>query len=71
MDRLRKLLTPRESYQPISGIESDAVEGQSQLHENRPVSRFSRVEYGIFFLLGVSMLWAWYVTLCFANDSTF
>jgi equilibrative nucleoside transporter 1/2/3 len=60
MDRARRLFEPRGVYQPIDSSETDAVESQTRRSQPPSASHFSRVEYGVFFLLGVSMLWAWY-----------
>lgn len=38
------------------------AEDQSLLSRSSRVPPFSKVEYGISFVLGVSMLWAWYVS---------
>ena len=55
MDRLRKLWNGEQPYEPI---EDRSTEGDGQgLANNTPT--FSYVDYSIFLLLGVSMLWAW------------
>jgi len=63
MDRIRNLLKVQQSYEPIheyhdnpdisteDGIE-DAFES-----EEKP---FSQLDYWIFLLMGIAMLWSWY-----------
>ncbi|KAJ5168968.1 uncharacterized protein N7482_004562 [Penicillium canariense] len=65
MDRVRRLLADPVAYEPLEdSAEDDAGEhGQGQ---QRPLSRFSRLEYSVFFLLGVAMLWAWNMFLAAA-----
>jgi solute carrier family 29 (equilibrative nucleoside transporter), member 1/2/3 len=63
MDRIKRVLRqePSEDYEPIR---SDAIDDMgTSFHEDAPKAEFSWVEYIIFLLLGVSMLWAWYVDL--------
>lgn len=52
MDRLRKFLRGEQPYEPIR---EDGTDEPARPHT--PV--FSYVDYSIFLLLGVSMLWAW------------
>ena len=56
MERLRNILKKRRSsaiYEPLNN-------GSGSLPSRAPVKeRFSWPEYGIFLLLGISMLWAW------------
>lgn len=54
MERVRRLITDPPAYEPLEDSAEDGDHDDSQ----RP-SRFSRLEYGIFFLLGMAMLWAW------------
>ena len=58
MDRIRRLLKPRPIYEPLDDG-SGAVQGQDTIRKQY----FSWLEYGIFLLLGVSMLWAWYAAI--------
>lgn len=56
MDRIRRTLKRRDSasYEPLH----DEVEDD---HERASSKRpFSRLEYSIFLVMGISMLWAWY-----------
>lgn len=65
MDHIRRWFQPDPpaSYQPVEDAgEADDFENRSLLSQSSHVPPLSRVEYGIFFLLGVSMLWAWYVS---------
>lgn len=58
MDRVRRLFTDRGAYEPLDdSAEVDA--GEHGHDQERALPRFSRLEYSVFFLLGVSMLWAW------------
>ncbi len=62
MDRVRRFLTAdRVAYEPLDdAAEADAGEHVHDVHGlERHLPRFSRLEYSVFFLLGVSMLWAW------------
>lgn len=55
MDRVRKLFTSEEQqYEPL---DSSETEGDGQPTQKEPRIRY--VEYSIFLLLGISMLWAW------------
>ncbi|KAL2047369.1 hypothetical protein N7G274_001390 [Stereocaulon virgatum] len=56
MDRLRKALNqqPSPAYEPLD----DDPDGDST-HRKAPRHHFSWLEYSIFLLLGISMLWAW------------
>ncbi|KAF9890902.1 hypothetical protein FE257_005478 [Aspergillus nanangensis] len=67
MDRLRRWIAPSPAYEPIDHpSDSDDEDIQPSLIRNRPISRFSRYEYAVFFLLGISMLWAWNMFLAAA-----
>lgn len=70
MERIRRTLRPARGYQPI---DQGLVTGQSPQHgltddEHREEKPFLWIEYWIFMLLGLAMLWAWYVSLPFRND---
>lgn len=79
MERLRRLLgVPpgrEQEYErvaegePLASEDSDlgARRDSYDQHEEVP---FSWLEYGIFALLGVAMLWAWYVVLQDTHLST-
>lgn len=55
MDRLKKLFKGEEQqYEPL---ENSEIEGDGQPVRKQPDFRY--VEYSIFLLLGISMLWAW------------
>lgn len=56
MDRLRRLWRTEQAYEPL---ESSITEADQQTESSRPTPRFSWLEYGVFLLLGVAMLWAW------------
>ncbi|KAJ5899765.1 hypothetical protein N7495_004509 [Penicillium taxi] len=68
MDYVRKLITERRAtagpaaYEPLEDVEAEITDREHA----RPWSRFSRLEYGIFLLLGVAMLWSWNMFLAAA-----
>lgn len=59
MERIRSLFAPAKAsadeYEPLTDDDSGAVEG-STYEEGLP---FSWIDYSIFALIGVAMLWAW------------
>lgn len=63
MDRLKNFLTPvkatDEEYEPLADDSSLTLEEEGETYEDQ--APFSWVEYAIFALIGVAMLWAWYV----------
>jgi hypothetical protein len=63
MDRVRRLFNPRQNYQPIERAQDDESGSEPASEEAfEPTENpFSQVEYWIFLLLGVAMLWAWLV----------
>ncbi|KAJ5645409.1 hypothetical protein N7507_011420 [Penicillium longicatenatum] len=64
MERVRRLISDSVAYEPLE----DSVEDDTDTEhpQSQPQSRFSRLEYGVFFLLGISMLWAWNMLLAAA-----
>lgn len=57
MDRLRQFFSRGDAsgqYEPLDEANGDTP-------RTRKESRFDWIEYAIFALLGVAMLWAWYV----------
>lgn len=58
MDRLRKLWH-RQAEQPYEPLQDGDVEGDTEVQQQPKSPSFSYIEYGIFLLLGISMLWAW------------
>jgi len=56
MNRLRKLWQGEQEYEPL---EDGTIEGDGQRERSSKKPDFSWVEYSIFLLLGISMLWAW------------
>ncbi|KAF2481359.1 nucleoside transporter-domain-containing protein [Neohortaea acidophila] len=57
MERLRKLLYGEQTYEPIE--DGDVAD---EPHREAPVVKeptFSSLDYAIFIVLGISMLWAW------------
>ncbi|KAM5351439.1 hypothetical protein ACJ41O_004162 [Fusarium nematophilum] len=70
MDRVRRALGRRPSsaseYEPLTGVEeATALEGSAVLEGQNDLP-FSWMEYSIFGLLGVAMLWAWNMFLAAA-----
>ncbi|KAJ5832964.1 hypothetical protein N7474_001275 [Penicillium riverlandense] len=66
MDRVRRLISDQAAYEPLEGsAEAEDSDPPSYIGP-QPGARFSRLIYGIFFLLGVSMLWAWNTLLAAA-----
>ena len=61
MDRVRAFFAPAKAsadeYEPLADDDSATLEG-SVYEDSAP---FSWIEYSIFALIGVAMLWAWYV----------
>ncbi|KAF2836731.1 hypothetical protein M501DRAFT_959376 [Patellaria atrata CBS 101060] len=55
MERIRNLLQRRQSYEVLDGG-SETPDGE-RIEDDR--ERFSWIDYSIFFLLGIAMLWAW------------
>lgn len=70
MDRIKAFFAPPkanvEEYEPLADDDSGTLEG-SIYEEGTP---FSWIEYSIFALIGVAMLWAWYVSLWPHSPST-
>ncbi|GAB7349763.1 hypothetical protein MBLNU459_g0490t1 [Dothideomycetes sp. NU459] len=60
MERVRKFWQQEQPYEPIEG---GSVEEEREREELRKSGGFSWIEYFIFLLLGVSMLWAWNMLL--------
>lgn len=69
MERVRKALgrqhssTSTSEYEPLTGTEEATPLQGSTVLEGQHELPFSWIEYGIFALLGVAMLWAWWVSL--------
>ncbi|KAL2124324.1 hypothetical protein VTJ04DRAFT_689 [Mycothermus thermophilus] len=68
MDRIRAWLTPAKAsttdYEPLAGNEPGSLEdAASRSHGAQP---FSWLEYSVFGLIGVAMLWAWNMLLAAA-----
>lgn len=61
MDRIRGLIARRPTYEAIEQPVDADDESIRLTREEEQHPRFSKYEYAVFFLLGVSMLWAWYV----------
>ena len=57
MDRVRKMFGQEEqAYEPLEG---GSVAPDGERIEDEEKRSFTWLEYGIFLLLGVAMLWAW------------
>ena len=62
MDRLRNIFQTGPVYEPLdtSAVLSEAQDEDQELDQQPPAKpQFSWIEYGIFFILGIAMLWAW------------
>ena len=63
--RLQQLLSRQQSYKLVDDNEDERE--PAELDENLPIyeagqdTEFSWLVYSIFLLMGVAMLWAWYV----------
>ena len=57
MDRIRRALRRKPSYEPLEGGSIDP-DGERIEATN---TKFSWTTYSVFFLVGIAMLWAWYV----------
>ncbi|EIT76226.1 nucleoside transporter-domain-containing protein [Aspergillus flavus] len=66
MDRFRRWISPRAEYEPLEHPPQDDEDHHLISSQTLSEPRFSRFEYGVFFLLGVSMLWAWNMFLAAA-----
>ncbi|CAK4032443.1 Nucleoside transporter FUN26 [Lecanosticta acicola] len=55
MERIREFLRREQEYEPIE----NGDDGEPSPTATRKPRGFNYVEYGIFLLLGISMLWAW------------
>lgn len=58
MDRIRSLIARPAAYERLDDSNAEDADDTryATQHQRAPISKF---HYGIFFLLGVSMLWAW------------
>ncbi|KAK4157137.1 nucleoside transporter-domain-containing protein [Chaetomidium leptoderma] len=67
MDRIKAFFAPpkasADEYEPLTDDDSTTLEGSTYEEEETP---FSWVEYSIFALIGVAMLWAWNMFLAAA-----
>ena len=62
MDRIKNMFKPRQDYEPIDSDTAD-TDGNSYVESDAgdvaSSAPFSWIEYAIFILQGVAMLWAW------------
>ncbi|KAI2704903.1 hypothetical protein CBS147317_1855 [Penicillium roqueforti] len=65
MNRIRSLIARPAAYERLQDSAADDAD-ETTYTQRQQQSPFSRVHYGIFFLLGVSMLWAWNMFLAAA-----
>ncbi|KAK0843681.1 hypothetical protein LTR03_008494 [Friedmanniomyces endolithicus] len=59
MDRLRRLWQTEQLYEPLSDDTADSNDQDHPPRSRGSKHGFSYIDYTIFFLLGMSMLWAW------------
>ncbi|KAL5000415.1 nucleoside transporter-domain-containing protein [Aspergillus recurvatus] len=66
MDRVRRWIAPTAEYEPIQepAVFGDDLDTQTRQTQSGPP--FSRAVYWVFFILGMSMLWAWNMFLAAA-----
>lgn len=72
MDRIRRTFRSKPTYAPINAdTRDDESESYNGSNESLPPNdtAFSWIEYSIFTLLGVAMLWAWYGLLSSERQS--
>lgn len=62
MDKARQLLGRRPSYEPIAENNDETQETAASTRQRTKDIPYSKIDYWIFLLLGVSMLWAWYIS---------
>lgn len=58
MDRIRRFFAEPAAYEPLDDTAEDDA-GDLGHEEQRSRAPFSRLEYAVFMLLGIAMLWAW------------
>lgn len=68
MDRIKRFFEPSPAYLPIdsNADEGDQDDESTHVLGEGDAPSFSRIEYSIFLLLGVAMLWAWNMFLAAA-----
>lgn len=62
MDRIRNAFKPNQAYEPLLAQNDRDDDNGTESEDEGPAVEdfpFSWVEYSIFLLLGVAMLWAW------------
>ena len=63
MDRIRNTFKSKPTYAPINtdaqDDESESYDGSNESLAPEEMTPFSWIEYTVFLLLGVAMLWAW------------
>ena len=63
MERVGNLIGSKPAYEPVDADDDDEDDTESDDDSDESFDHsddhFSRVEYFIFLLLGVAMLWAW------------
>ncbi|KAK5214486.1 hypothetical protein LTS03_004149 [Exophiala xenobiotica] len=68
MGWIQSLFRPRQDYEPLqNGAERDDDSVEDEVEEGPTETAFSWLEYAIFFLLGIAMLWAWNMFLAAAS----
>jgi hypothetical protein len=62
MDRIRSFFAKKSESQEYAPLQADADDNDAAtLTSTTEEPPFSWLEYSVFLLLGVAMLWAWYV----------
>lgn len=68
MNRLQRWIAsspPELTFEPAreeDSAEPDDIEYRTLLSQGHLTSQFSRLEYAIFLIMGVAMLWAWCIS---------
>ena len=72
MDRIRRLFKAPQSYEPVGEYRDDADISEDGVGDAFEPSEnpFSQIEYWIFLLMGIAMLWAWYIFVASMRDDT-
>jgi solute carrier family 29 (equilibrative nucleoside transporter), member 1/2/3 len=60
MNRFKRIFHADPAYEPIQDYQQEADDVSESEERRNDTSTFSWIEYSIFLLLGVAMLWAWY-----------
>jgi hypothetical protein len=69
MNRVKRIFQAEPAYEPIQDDHREADDVSESVERQNDTSTFSWIEYSIFLLLGIAMLWAWYfLTLTYCEN---